>query len=170
MIKTAATTLLTLAIATPAVCQTSPPPARTIDLAGPRFGVTFLGENVARKLKTSRQIDVGRTMTQVGWQFEKQFYNGKAAGPTALTEAVVLLGGLEQGVVLPSVSWLFGVRTRSGVEFGVGPNATPVGVALAAAAGMTLRAGVMNVPVNVAVVHSKSGMRVSVLSGFSLWR
>jgi hypothetical protein len=47
---------------------------------------------------------------------------------------------------------------------------TPVGVALAVAAGVTFRAGVLNVPLNVAVVPSKSGMRVSVLSGFSTRR
>ena len=79
-------------------------------------------------------------------------------------------GGLEQGVVLPSVSWLVGLRTRTGAEFAIGPNLTPAGVALAFAAGTTFRAGVLNVPVNFAVVPSRSGMRVSVLSGFSLRR
>jgi hypothetical protein len=42
--------------------------------------------------------------------------------------------------------------------------------ALAIAAGMTFRAGTLNVPVNFAVVPSKSGTRVSVLTGFSLRR
>ena len=79
----------------------------------------------------------------------------------------MLFGGLEQGVVLPSLSWLAGMRTRSGTEFGVGPNLTPVGVALVIAAGMTLRAGALNIPFNVAVVPSKSGTRVSVLTGFN---
>jgi hypothetical protein len=61
-----------------------------------------------------------------------------------------------------------GVRTKNGAEFGVGPNVTPVGVALVLSAGMTYRAGVLNVPVNVAVVPSRSGVRVSVLSGFNI--
>jgi hypothetical protein len=33
---------------------------------------------------------------------------------------------------------------------------------------MTFRAGAVNVPVNVAVVPSKAGTRVTVLTGFSL--
>jgi hypothetical protein len=73
-------------------------------------------------------------------------------------------------VALPSVSWLVGLRTREGTEFGVGPNVTPAGVALALAAGVTLRAGVLNVPMNVAVVPSKAGTRVSFLTGFNMRR
>jgi hypothetical protein len=87
-----------------------------------------------------------------------------------VTECVLLLGGLDQGVAIPSLSWLVGARTKEGAEFGVGPNITPAGVALAIAAGMTFRAGTLNVPVNFAVVPSKSGTRVSVLTGFSLRR
>ena len=60
-------------------------------------------------------------ITQFGWQVEKQFYNG-GSGVAALTEAVVLVGGMEQGLVLPSLSWLVGVRTHAGTEFGVGPE------------------------------------------------
>jgi len=52
----------------------------------------------------------------------------------------------------------------------VGPNITPVGVALALAAGVTFRVGVLNVSINLAVVPSRSGMRISVLSGFSVRR
>jgi len=40
---------------------------------------------------------------------------------------------------------------------------TPVGVALAIAAGTTFRWGVMNVPVNFAVVPTKAGVRVNLL-------
>ena len=95
-------------------------------------------------------------VSQFGWQFEKQFYT-KGSGVTMVTEWVALLGGLEQSVALPSLSWMVGVRTRDGAEFGIGPNITPAGTALVLATGMTFRAGAMNVPVNVAVVPSKSG-------------
>jgi len=60
------------------------------------------------------------------------------------------------------------VRTQNGTEFGVGPNVTPAGVALAFAAGTTLRTGFLNVPVNFAVVPSRSGTRISFLTGFSV--
>ena len=70
--------------------------------------------------------------------------------------------------MLPSLNWMVGMRTRDGAEFGIGPNITPAGVALAMAAGVTFRAGVLNIPMNFAVVPSKDGMRVSMLTGFTL--
>jgi hypothetical protein len=161
-----------LALCTPAWSQSTvsrvPPPAKTASLAGPRFGLTLLSDGIVKKL-AEREIEVGAHISQFGWQFEKQFYT-KDSGVTMVTEWVALVGGLEQSVALPSLSWMVGVRTRDGAEFGVGPNITPAGTALVFATGMTFRAGAFNIPVNVAVVPSKSGSRVSVLSGFSLRR
>jgi hypothetical protein len=168
--QTIGAALLILGLSTPAMCQPIvPPPADVISLSGPRVGFTVLSQSTVDTLKQDNQITVAPLISQFGWQFEKQFYSAQS-GPTAVTECVVLLGGLDQGVAIPSLSWLVGVRTRDGAEFGVGPNITPVGVALAIAAGITFRAGTLNVPVNFAVVPSKSGTRVSVLTGFSLRR
>lgn len=162
--------LLTLGLCTPAMSQTAvpqlPPVAKTASLSGPRFGLTLLADGVVKKLE-ERDIQVGPHISQFGWQFEKQFYT-RESGVTMVTEWVALVGGLEQSVVLPSLSWIVGVRTRDGAEFGIGPNITPAGTALVLATGMTFRTGALNIPVNVAVVPSKSGSRVSVLSGFSL--
>jgi len=146
----------------------APPRAQWLDLAGPRFGVTVLSDGVVAKL-AEREIRVNSAVSQFGWQWERQFFSGEN-NVTAVSEWVALLGGLDQGVVLPSLSWLVGVRTKEGVEFGVGPNATPAGVALAIAAGITIRAGSFNVPMNLAVVPTKAGVRVSMLSGFTLRR
>ncbi len=145
-----------------------PPPAKTVSLSGPRFGVTVLSDGVVAKLQ-EQSIDVRGMVTQFGWQFEKQFYT-RDSGVAALHEWVFLLGGLEQDVVLPSLTWLVGLRTNGGTEFGIGPNVTPAGVALALAFGVTFRAGVMNVPINIAVVPSKAGTRVSFLTGFNMRR
>jgi hypothetical protein len=161
---------LTLTWCTPAFSQAPAPPLVTAaSLSGPRLGFTFLSDGIVERLKDDVSITISPVVTQFGWQFEKQFYSTDN-GPTAVTEWVVLVGGLEQGVVLPSVSWLVGMRTMKGAEFGIGPNLTPVGAALAIAAGMTFRAGALNVPVNVAVVPSKSGVRVSLLAGFNTRR
>ena len=46
------------------------------------------------------------------------------------------------------------------------PNITPAGIALVVAGGVTLHRGTFNVPVNLAVVPSRSGIRVSLLAGF----
>ena len=139
---------------------------KTIKLSGPRFGMTFLSDKFRDSLKT-HDIEVGSTISQFGWQFEKQFYS-KEGGPSVLNERVLLAGGLDQGLLLPSLNWMVGLRTRDGAEFGIGPNISPAGVALAMAAGVTFRAGVLNIPMNFAVVPSKEGMRVSMLTGFTL--
>ena len=144
-----------------------PPPARTLSLAGPRFGFTFLNDDLVQKLADDRDIEVKNTVSQFGWQFERQFYS-KEDGPTVLNEVLLLVGGLDQGVVMPSLSWMVGLRTRDGAEFGIGPNVTPLGVALAVAGGITVRTGGINIPMNFAVVPSKEGMRVSMLTGFTL--
>ena len=152
----------------PASAQTLPPVAKTADLSGPRFGLTLLSQGVVDEL-AKRDIEVGPHISQFGWQFERQFFT-KGGPVTMVTEWVALVGGLEQGVALPSLSWMVGVRTRDGAEFGIGPNITPAGTALVFATGMTFRAGAVNIPLNVAVVPSKVGARVSLLTGFSLRR
>lgn len=161
--------VVTAAAAEPAWAQPHVPPlAPPISLAGPRVGVTMLSDGIVETLQESG-IEIGPAVTQFGWQFEKRFYSN-GHGLSAVSEWVVLAGGLEQGVMLPSISWLVGLRNERGVEFGVGPNVTPAGTALALAAGVTFRAGAINIPANVAVVPSRTGWRVSVLTGFNTRR
>jgi hypothetical protein len=171
LMRAAALMIVFTACAVPAMAQdvnvtNPPPPVRTVNLSGPRFGFTSLSDGIVQKLQ-ERDITVRPAISQFGWQFEKEFFS-KTGGVAAVNEFVVLAGGLEQGVVLPSVSWLVGVRSPTGVEFGMGPNITPAGVALALAGGVTFRSGALNVPVTFAVVPSKDGMRVSMLTGFNM--
>ena len=138
-----------------------------IQLEGPRFGATVLSHGITSRLKADHHIDVSPVITQFGWQLERQFPTGHN-DIAALTELVVLVGGLEQNVVLPSASWVVGARTRSGFEFGVGPNITAVGTAIVYVAGVTHKVGTLNVPLNISIVPSESGVRTSVLTGFNL--
>src|SRR5262245_65699407 len=94
----------------PAWCQTLPPPAHIADLSGPRFGGTFLSDGVVQRLKADEGIRVAPMITQFGWQVEKQFYNG-GSGVAALTEAVVLFGGMEQGIGVAGHRWCGRVGT-----------------------------------------------------------
>jgi hypothetical protein len=151
-------------VAAPTVNLPEAPPS--IRLSGPRVGVTFLSDGVVDKLSEDASVEVSPVITQFGWQFEKRFYSGDN-GLTAVSEWVALVGGLDQGVFLPSISWLIGLRTASGIEFAVGPNVNPLGTAFAAAAGVTLRSGRLNFPLNLAVVPSQSGLRISFLAGFN---
>jgi len=141
-------------------------PADTIRLSGPRAGVTFLSPGVRTQIAEEFNQDLNPVISQFGWQFEKRFMSTEN-GATAVTEWVVLFGGADQGVFIPSFTWLVGMRTVSGIEFAAGPNLSPAGAAVALAAGVTLRAGNLNVPLNIAVVPSASGARVSFLMGFN---
>jgi len=109
---------------------------------------------------------VGPVVTQFGWQWERQFSNG-AGGLTPVTEWVLLVGGLEQGVFLPSLSWMVGLRSAGGAEVGVGPNLGPGGMGMVLAIGITKTSGNINIPFNLAVVPSKEGVRVGLLAGFN---
>lgn len=142
---------------------------RQLSRSGPRFGVTWLSGSIVDTLKSKYDIDVAPVITQFGWQYERQFASLEN-GPVALNEWILLVGGLDQGAFLPSLTWLVGIRTPGNFEIGVGPNATPAGVALAMSMGMTFRAGALNVPVNMAIVPSKFGVRSSILTGFNIYR
>jgi len=167
--RIAAAVLGLTVFASPAISQTYlPPPVRVADLSGPRIGLTVLDPGVVNELH-DKAIPVRPLITQFGWQFERQFF-AKGSGLAAVTEWVFLLGGLEQSLALPSATWMVGIRTGTGTEFGIGPNVTPAGVGLALAAGLTVRSGPINVPLNLAIVPSKAGNRVSFLTGFNMRR
>jgi hypothetical protein len=164
------------AVLVAAVVQTVPADAqrpqdlvRELDRSGPRFGITWLSGDIVDTLSSKYDVDVAPIITQFGWQFERQLASLEN-GPVALNEWVILIGGLDQGEMLPSLTWLVGLRTQSNFEIGVGPNITPAGVALAISSGVTFRVGALAVPVNLAIVPSKLGPRTSILTGFNLYR
>ena len=157
--------------AMPAMAQNvlQPPPIpNEVDLSGPRFGITALSDGVMNDL-AARGLKAPPMISQFGWQVERAFYRADS-GVAAMTEWVVLLGGLEQDLKIPSMTWLVGMRSANGAEFGIGPNFSPAGSALAIAGGVTFRHGYLNVPVNVAIVPSRNGTRISMLTGFNMRR
>ena len=143
--------------------------AQQIDrLAGPRVGVTFLTPGfMSEELETSM-------ITQYGWQWESRFAdNGEIAG---LVEWVVVVGGMERQMFLPSVSSLVGVRTGEGMEFAVGPNLSATGINMVFTIGKNFKSGDLNFPVNLAFVPNgsvwgedeDSGARISLMIGFNM--
>jgi hypothetical protein len=106
--------------------QVPPRPKKEISLSGPRFGLTMLSPGNVAALAEKEIFLQRSTVSQFGWQFEKRLYTNDD-GLSALTEFVPLISGLEQGVALPSLNWLVGIRTSTGTEFGIGPNITPSG-------------------------------------------
>jgi len=141
-------------------------PPDTMSLSGPRAGITYLTPAVVDQIKEDFNKDINPVISQFGWQFEKRFLSSDT-GATAVTEWVVLFGGIDQGVVIPSLTWLVGMRTVGGIELAAGPNLSPAGTGVAIAAGVTMRVGNLNVPFNAAVVPSANGPRFSFLVGFN---
>jgi len=126
---------------------TSTQPRAAIDkLSGPRVGMTVITNGMI--------VDEfgSNFMTQFGYQFEKQIAgNEEIAG---LIEGIVMIGGLEQGRFLPSISGLFGARTATGLEFAMGPNVSVGGFGLVIGVGKTIKMGSINIPINFAWVPS----------------
>ena len=135
-----------------------------LKLSGPRVGISLITGTDADKLK--KDLDAGPVISQFGWQVETQFLSTKE-GIAGLSEWLFLVGGVEQATFLPSLSWLVGLRTAGGTEFGVGPNLSVSGSALVLAAGVTEQTWSLNFPINLAVVIAKGGPRFALLVGFN---
>lgn len=75
--------------------------------------------------------------------------------PTGVVELIPLIGGVEQGLFLPSLTFAVGLRTKNGFEFGAGPNISLAGVGLALAIEKNIPAGQLNFLINFSVVSSK---------------
>lgn len=135
------------------------------DRSGPRLGVAYLigGSVTAERLGKH----IAPVMSLFGWQLEHQFETGRKDGPVPITELVLLAGGMEQGVFLPSASWLIGLRQANGWEAGLGPTLTGAGIQLAVAAGVTRSLGTLNVPVTLAVAPGRRGASISLTTGFN---
>jgi hypothetical protein len=135
-----------------------------IRLNGPRIGFTYVGPG--KVAETLEEKNVSPYITQFGWQFENRFFT-LDNGTSGLIEYVLLVGGLDQNMFLPSATVLIGLRTRSGFEFGAGPNISVAGAGFAFAAGYTLKSENIFFPINLAVVPSPNSTRVSLIFGFN---
>ena len=145
-------------------------------LDGPRVGVTILDRRSVDRINErfgdeetgEVRIDgAAPVITQFGWQFETRIFQAES-GLTGVTEVVVLAGGLDRNLILPSGTFLVGLRTVNGMEVGMGPNVSLSGTGYAVAVGMNTPIGDVNIPLNVAAVFGRGGPRVSLLAGFTL--
>ena len=150
--------------------------------SGPRVGFTIIGSGVAKDKLTA--MDKTPVVTQFGWQFETRLFT-LDNGTSGLFEWVLLAGGVEQGLLLPSASMIFGMRGQKGVEFGLGPNLSLTGIAMAFAVGGSIKSksGKVYFPFNLAIVPSvnrqgfddntgyditeRTGLRIGLLVGFN---
>ena len=145
--------------------------AQVDKLAGPKVGITMVSagslasllrkdvpffpdddEPSIREEWTGSTGKYGATMSQYGWQWESRFLDG--GDVVGLVEWIALVGGMEKGMFLPSVSSMVGLRTASGFELAAGPNLSLGGIAMVIGAGYNFKFGKLNLPVNIAYVPS----------------
>ena len=131
-------------------------------LAGPRLGGVLITPGISSHwINGERGIfdDVSPTINDdakaafislYGWQWESRFADG--GDITGIVEWIALIGGMEKGKFLPSISSLVGARTANGIEFAVGPNLSLNGIAMVLGAGYNIKSGKLNIPVNIAFV------------------
>ena len=166
-------------------------------LAGPRVGMTFITQGSTADFihKGFDYVDrddvkLGETgsafTTQYGWQWESRFADG-GGDVVGIVEWIALIGGMEQGLFLPSISSVIGARTANGLEFGVGPNLSLSGIGMLFAVGHNFKSGSLNIPVNLVFMPGKTesatflqadgsskpyeyntGARISIMVGFNL--
>jgi hypothetical protein len=162
-------------------------------LAGPRIGMTLVTPgSTADFIHEGFGFDGkhGSTssafITQYGWQWESRFADG-GGDIVGIVEWIALVGGMEQGKFLPSLTSVIGMRTSNGLELGVGPNLslsseTGVGVGMVFGIGHNFKSGNLNLPVNLVFMPGKSnkdsfegenytyssGARISIMVGFNM--
>ena len=134
---------------------------RRKSFSGPRIGFTYITSGTTANYLSDNGKNPG--VTQFGWQFEGRLFT--VEGLSGLIEFVPLVGGIEQGIIIPSASCLLGVRStgKTSVEFALGPNFSispnykgdsEGAVGLVLAAGTSFNKGNINFPVNLVVVPS----------------
>jgi hypothetical protein len=134
-------------------------------MSGPRLGLTYaFGPRADSVL---REHGLQPVLSQFGWHFEQQVVP-RGGGPEFVIEEVLLVGGVEQRTAIPSATVLMGIRMPNGFEFGLGPNLSPTGSALAIGIGKSISYGGVSLPVNLALVRSPGATRMTVLVGYAL--
>lgn len=93
---------------------------------GWRMGAMYLGGRSADELLAKGTID-NRVISAWGYQFQWQY--GEGPGTVGLVDVVPMLMGLDESMLIPSLSVLVGLRlpttSRGCFEFGLGPHISP---------------------------------------------
>ncbi|MBN1686890.1 MAG: hypothetical protein JW852_09565 [Spirochaetales bacterium] len=151
-------------------------------IIGPRVGATYIFANweafdtLMQQIFPDPERNYTPLITQFGVNVEQRIRLGETQSHFAFQE-VLVLGGLDQNFMLPSLSTLIGFRSHTGLEFGLGPNFTisshggraKFAMSVVYAVGWTFAFQGVYVPVNIAIVPTpKDGhIRLTAMSGFN---
>ncbi len=165
--------LLCSMVPRPSVSQEATPPDEVQfskkSLGGPRLGFTYIPGNseLAQRVKDQGMNPI---ISQFGWHFEHRVI-ANGMGPAFIIEFIPLLGAVEYGKPILSLSLMFGIRMPSGYEFGVGPNvivAPNINSGLIIALGKTFDVQGVSIPVNIAWATSPVGGRLAFIVGYAI--
>jgi hypothetical protein len=158
-----------------------PSAVKPLKLSGFRIGASVLGGAKAQELRLALHDNKAVPMiSQFGWQHEFRFAAGDN-GMAAVVEIISLVGGFNQGLIIPSVNLPIGIRSASGYEIGAGPHLSlgrvnegaKLSPGFIVAGGMSQKVGNLSIPVNFAFMQgraqgeSQSGYTLSLLTGFA---
>ena len=143
--------------------------AQIQSLEGPRCGMVYISaspgstflngdlllDDIYDGVSNYDDIAKGAITSLYGWQFESRFADG--GNVTGIVEWIALVGGMEKGKFLPSLSSMVGARTASGFEFALGPNLSLSGVGMVFGVGYNFKSGKLNIPINIAFVPGRKG-------------
>jgi len=99
------------------------PHIQRLSLSGPRMGFGVITGDDAKRFTADESqggYEAMPVLSQFGYQFEMSYLN--EGNIQALFELIPTISGLEQGLFIPSMSILHGVRSNvNGLEFAFGP-------------------------------------------------
>ncbi len=95
-----------------------------LNLSGTRMGMVYLfgsNKDIVTKSEAEGGFEANPIFFNFGYQFERQYLNqGRIQG---LFELIPSITGLEQGLAMPSITLLHGIRdNKTGFEFAFGPS------------------------------------------------
>jgi hypothetical protein len=145
---------------------------------GVRVGVSYLSRSLMESLRVDSSndgyddsIDIEHPfVTQFGFQFEKKILVGEGKSQILL-QLIPLVGGVDQGEALLSLSGIIGIRTPNGLELGMGPTFLDAWdntiTSVVYTMGTSREYGGLKVPLTLMAIPSRDGFQANLLTGFS---
>jgi len=141
-----------------------------VNITGPRMGMTGVVGH-GKFYDEIKSHEMNAAYSQFGWHFEfKVAPDGYT--PSFVFEIIPLIGGIEYGLAIPSLTLPIGVRLQNGFELGMGPNLVMgypnFSTSIVIAAGKTFSYHGVGLPINIAVATGKGGTAASLLFGYAI--
>ncbi len=140
---------------------------------GPRIGLTSIYNStdniwgVSKDKSFLLDKDIPSIISQFGYHLDLSLYVTNKVNP--LVQFDGLIGGIENGFFLPSLSMVVGIRFFDTFELGVGPNLSLSGSGIIFAGGYNIHVDNVYFPVNIVVVKTNDNYRFSILTGFNFF-